>query len=121
MQQQSPSLEFREEGLDCAPDSFQLLEGDVLELDRAGPKASGFYAVVEDCTPSEAIGVELQVGGLYGLEDGGYAVLFGHRSPPLEIALELLEKSDGARPGSRRGDHVVEFSKVKRRHWDCKV
>ncbi len=63
----------------------------------------------------------MQVGGLDGLEDGGVVVLFGHRSPPLEISLELLGESDGARPGSRRGDHVVELSKVKPRYWDCEV
>jgi hypothetical protein len=36
-----------------------------------------------------------------GLEDGGAAVLFRHKSPPVEIALELLGESDGARSGSR--------------------
>ncbi len=58
----------------------------------------------------------MQIGELDGLEDGGAVVLFGHRSPPLEIAFELLGESDGARPGSRRGDHAVEFSKVKPRY-----
>ncbi len=73
-----------------------LLEDDVLELVGAGIKASGFYAVVENCTPSEAAEVAMQVGGLDGLEDGGSVVLLGHLSPTLEIALELLGEPDGA-------------------------
>ncbi len=101
VEEQSPSLDFWEEGLDRAPDSLQLLEGDVLELVWAGPKASGFYAVVEDNTPSETAGVAVSVGGLDGLQDGGAVLLFRQRSPPLEIALELLGKSDGALLGSR--------------------
>ena len=85
------------------------------------PEASGFYVVVEYNTPPETVGVEVHVGGLDGLEVGGAVVLFGHRSPPLEIALELLGESDGARLGSRRGDYVVELSKVEPRSWDCEV
>ncbi len=64
-------------------------------------RTSGFYAVVEDSTPSETVGVAVHVRELDGLEDGGAVVLFRHRSPPLEIALELLGESDDARPRSR--------------------
>ncbi len=53
VEEQEPSLDLWEEKLDRAPDSLQLLEGDVLELVWARPKASGFYAVVEDNTPAE--------------------------------------------------------------------
>ena len=88
----------------------------MLELVWAGPKASGFYAIIEDCIPSETNRVAMQVGGLDGLKDGGAVVLLGHLSPSFEIALELLGESDGARPGCRRGDHVVEFSKLKPRY-----
>ncbi len=96
VQQQSSSLELWEEGLECAQDSLQLLESDMMELVWAGPGASGFYVVVEDCTPSEAARVAAHVGGLDGLEEGGSVVFFGHHSSLLEIALELLGKSDGA-------------------------
>ena len=110
-----------EKGLDRVPDNLRLLEGDVLELVWAGPTASSFYAVNEDCTSSEAVGVAMEVRGLDGLEDGGAAVLLGHLSPPLEIAIELLGESDGARPRGCRGDNVVDFSKVEPRHWNCEV
>ncbi len=53
VEEHSPSLDFWEEGLDRAPDSLQLLEGDVMELVWAGAEASGFYSLVEDSTPSE--------------------------------------------------------------------
>ncbi len=38
VEEQSPSLDFWEEGLERAPDSLQLLKGDVLEIVRAGQK-----------------------------------------------------------------------------------
>ena len=119
VQYESPSHELWKKGFDRAPDLLQLLEGDVLELVWARPEASGFYVVAEDRTPSETAGVAVHVGWLDGLEDGGSVVIFGHLSPPLEIALELLGESDCARPGCRRGDKVVEFSKVKPRHSNC--
>ena len=75
VEEQSPSLDFWEEGLDRAPDGLHLLEGDMLELALARPEAPGLYAVVEDCSPSETAGVAMKVGGLDGLEDGG-AVVF---------------------------------------------
>ena len=81
------------------------------------PRAS-IYAAVENSPPSETARVAMKVGGLDMLEDGGAVVFFGHFSPPIEIALELLRESDGARPGFGRGDHVVEFSKVEPYHWN---
>ena len=88
----------------------------MLELVWAGPKISGFYALVEDCPPSETVGVAKHARGIDGLEDAGAIVLLGHLSPPLKIVLELLGESGGARLGCRRGDHVVKFSKVEPRH-----
>ena len=61
-----------------------------MELVWARLEASGFFGFVEDRTSSKAVGVAVHVRGLDGLEDGGSVVLFGHLSPPLEIALELL-------------------------------
>ncbi len=67
-----------------------------MELVGTGPEAPGLYGVIEDCSPSETVGVAVNVGELDGLEDGGAVVLFGHLFPPLEIALELLGELDGA-------------------------
>ncbi len=61
VEEQSPSLDLWEEGLDRAPDSLQLLEGDVLELVWSGLEASSLYAVAEDSSPTETVGVAVQV------------------------------------------------------------
>ncbi len=79
------------------------------ELVRSAPKAPGLYAIVEDCPLDETVGVATKVGGLDGFEDWCAVVHFGHFSPSLEIALELLGESDGVLPEFGRGDHVVNF------------
>jgi hypothetical protein len=83
VEEEPPSLQLREKGVDRAPDGLEPLEDNMLELAGTRPKAQGLYEVLEDCPPSETVGVAMKVGGLDGLKDGGAVVRLGHLSTPL--------------------------------------
>ena len=91
-------LSFSLGGLDRAAHDLRLLEGNVSAFVLSALEPPRLDAVVEHCSLAETDGVEVEVGGLHGLEDGSPVVLFKHRSPPLEISLELLRDSHGPRP-----------------------
>ena len=110
VQQNSPTLKLLKKTLHGHPHSLQFLEGDVLIPVLRNLESSGRLAVVEDCPPTEAAAVGVEISRLDGSKHRPTVLPTGNGPPPLQIPLELMSDLHVAVPADFGLGDIVQLA-----------